>query len=59
MVTAAATTMPNALIEQLAPNGRMVIPVGEFWQRLIVVTKDEDGNVEYIDDIAVRFVRLV
>ena len=59
MVTAAAVTMPNALIEQLAPNGKMVVPVGEFWQKLIVATKDKDGNVQFVDDIAVRFVRLV
>jgi len=40
MVTAGAPEIPNSLIEQLAENGRLVIPVGtEYWQILNLVKK--------------------
>jgi protein-L-isoaspartate(D-aspartate) O-methyltransferase len=42
MVTAGAPDIPNSLIEQLAENGRMVIPVGnEYWQMLNLVKKQK------------------
>ena len=44
LVTAGAPEIPNALLEQLKPSGRLVIPVGgESKQRMIVVDKDENG----------------
>lgn len=43
MVTASARKMPEKLIEQLALNGKMVIPVGTD---LLLVKKDEEGNME-------------
>lgn len=47
IVTAAAPDVPEPLIEQLAPGGRLVIPVGDsFVQRLLVVEKHPDGSVE-------------
>lgn len=46
MVTAAGRDIPKTLINQLAPGGRMIIPVGKtFHQELILVTKDKDGEV--------------
>lgn len=46
MVTAAAKKIPETLIRQLAPGGKMVIPVGNFhMQELKLVEKDEDGKI--------------
>lgn len=46
MVTAAAKEIPETLIRQLAPGGKMVIPVGNFhMQELKLVEKDEDGKI--------------
>lgn len=46
MVTAAAREIPETLIRQLAPGGKMVIPVGDFhMQELKLVEKDKDGTI--------------
>jgi protein-L-isoaspartate(D-aspartate) O-methyltransferase len=45
IVAAAPDHVPQPLVEQLAPGGRMVIPVGDWWQELLVVEKAEDGTV--------------
>ena len=57
-VAAAATRrVPPALVEQLAPGGRLVVPVGE---RLVLVTRGADGRVRQPTvHGAVRFVPLV
>ncbi len=60
LVTAGAPFLPECLIEQLAPGGRLVIPVGDrVDQKLLVVRKGIDGSVtrEEADDC--RFVRLI
>ncbi|MFH1850955.1 MAG: protein-L-isoaspartate(D-aspartate) O-methyltransferase [Candidatus Neomarinimicrobiota bacterium] len=61
ITTAAAADIPTALIGQLASDGRMIIPVGAtlFNQRLELVLKDAAGNVDFIPELAVRFVPLV
>ncbi len=60
MVTAAASKLPEKLVEQLAPKGKMVIPVGAgSVQELMLITKDSDGNVKKEDLGKVRFVRLI
>jgi protein-L-isoaspartate(D-aspartate) O-methyltransferase len=61
VVTAAAPQVPEALVAQLAPGGRMVIPVGERdgFQELVVLRKREDGSVERRSVLPVRFVPLV
>ena len=61
VVTAAAPSVPPALVEQLKPGGRMVIPVGASGdvQRLLVVTKDVHGVVVQREVLPVRFVPLV
>ncbi|XP_022134797.1 protein-L-isoaspartate O-methyltransferase 1-like isoform X4 [Momordica charantia] len=57
-VGAAAAEIPPALIEQLKPGGRMVIPVGSVFQDLKVVDKDADGSVNIHDETSVRYVPL-
>lgn len=60
MVTAAAGKMPDKLIEQLAPWGRMVLPYGPpSVQELLVITKDEHGNIHQKTHELVRFVEFV
>jgi len=61
IVTAAAPKIPDSLIKQLKPGGRMVIPVDNdsYCQDLLVVEKDEAGNIETEKTIPVRFVPLV
>ena len=56
--TAAAGQIPPALIEQLKKGGRMILPVedNEGLQRLILVTKDEQGRLHQKDVLPVRFV---
>ncbi|GIU18264.1 protein-L-isoaspartate(D-aspartate) O-methyltransferase [Shewanella sp. MBTL60-007] len=58
MVTAAASSIPEALVAQLAEGGVLVIPVGETQQRLLKVTRiGEQFTSEVIEDV--RFVPLV
>jgi protein-L-isoaspartate(D-aspartate) O-methyltransferase len=45
VVAAAPDHVPPALVEQLAPGGRLVLPVGRFRQELLLVEKDENGAV--------------
>ena len=61
VVTAAAPRVPPALVAQLKPGGRMVIPVGDRWevQQLVLVTKDAAGGVSQKNVLPVRFVPLV
>jgi protein-L-isoaspartate(D-aspartate) O-methyltransferase len=61
VVTAAAPRVPQALVDQLKPGGRMVIPVGASYeaQQLLLIVKRPDGTVERKSVLAVRFVPLV
>ena len=61
IVTAAPEKVPEALIDQLKPGGRMVLPVGPRWwgQDLLVIEKDERGKVVRKNTIPVRFVPMV
>jgi protein-L-isoaspartate(D-aspartate) O-methyltransferase len=60
MVTAAASHVPPPLVAQLAPGGRMVIPVGGAFtlQHLMLVEKDADGRVRSRQTLPVAFVPL-
>ena len=60
LVSAAPETMPEVLIEQLAPNGYMVIPVGSLYDQFIhIITKDKNEQVHIKKSTPVRFVPLV
>jgi len=61
IVTAAPDEIPQALVDQLKPGGRMVLPVGSqvSYQELMVLEKDEAGNVSTRSTIPVRFVPMV
>ena len=56
LVTAAPDRIPQPLLDQLAPGGRMVIPVGSFFQELKVLSKDKNGKITEKDILPVRFV---
>jgi protein-L-isoaspartate(D-aspartate) O-methyltransferase len=64
LVTAAPDHVPPALVEQLKPGGRMIIPVssgglvGGVSQDLMVVTKNADGTTTSATIVPVRFVPL-
>ena len=60
LVTAGATEVPQALVEQLKPGGRMVIPVGSnpMGQILRVIEKDSTGKLRSREVLPVRFVPL-
>ncbi|XP_073134889.1 protein-L-isoaspartate O-methyltransferase 1-like isoform X2 [Henckelia pumila] len=57
-VGAAASEIPEALIEQLKPGGRLVIPVGNIFQDLKVVDKNMDGSLSVRSETSVRYVPL-
>jgi protein-L-isoaspartate(D-aspartate) O-methyltransferase len=59
LVTAAADEAPAALLDQLKPGGRLVMPLGpEEMQRLTIINKDEDGQTRVWSLLPVRFSRL-
>ncbi len=58
IVTAAPVEIPKALVEQLKPDGIMILPVGKYYQDLIVVTKTKKG-IKRESIIPVRFVPMV
>ncbi|HUU79307.1 MAG TPA: protein-L-isoaspartate(D-aspartate) O-methyltransferase [candidate division Zixibacteria bacterium] len=60
-VAAAAPSIPPPLIEQLKPNGKLVIPVGNkgFYQELIIVQKTDDGKIVTKSVCGVAFVPLI
>ena len=58
IVTAAPDHVPPALVAQLKPGGRLVIPVGDLVQDLMVVTKKPDGTTVSTTVVPVRFVPL-
>jgi len=60
LVSAAPETIPDELIEQLAPKGYMVIPVGSLYDQFIhIISKDKNGQVYIKKSTPVRFVPLV
>lgn len=59
IVTAAAGEVPDELIDQLAPDGVLLIPVGESgFQNLMKISKDQHGHIDEKTMLAVRFVEM-
>jgi len=56
IVTAAPKKTPQTLIEQLAPGGIMILPVGAYYQHLKIIVKDENGCITEKTTMPVRFV---
>ena len=59
IVTAAASSLPEKLLQQLAPNGRMVIPVGPSGHQDLLLVTRRDDHFEEVSLGAVSFVPLV
>jgi protein-L-isoaspartate(D-aspartate) O-methyltransferase len=59
IVTAAPPEIPQTLIDQLKPGGKLVVPVGDRLQDLVVLDKGKDGKVKRRNVIPVRFVPMV
>lgn len=61
IVTAAATHIPQPLLDQLKPGGNLVIPVGlsYFSQSLTLVKKDLQGEIDIKNILDVAFVPLI
>jgi protein-L-isoaspartate(D-aspartate) O-methyltransferase len=55
IITAAAPRIPQPLIDQLKVGGRMVVPVGDYSQDLLLITKEKEGYTKK-SVIPVRFV---
>ena len=60
IVTAAGSHIPHALIEQLKPGGKMMIPVGSNFmtQQLLLISKTNNGKIQTQQILPVRFVPL-
>jgi protein-L-isoaspartate(D-aspartate) O-methyltransferase len=60
IVSAAAPSAPPALIEQLAPGGRLLVPVGDTNQQFLqLVQRDQQGNIRVQTLEGCRFVPLI
>ena len=59
IVTCSATFVPQPLLAQLKPGGRMIIPIGQPMKRgqvLFIYTKDAEGKVHSKRDVGVFFI---
>ncbi|MEW6755201.1 MAG: protein-L-isoaspartate(D-aspartate) O-methyltransferase [Candidatus Latescibacterota bacterium] len=54
--SAAALDVPHALMDQLAPDGRLILPVGGVHQSLVLVTRTRAGLFQRTELLPVRFV---
>jgi protein-L-isoaspartate(D-aspartate) O-methyltransferase len=61
LAAASGSHVPEPLMDQLAPGGRIVMPLGDpgSVQQLVKATKQPDGNIKREDLGAVRFVPLI
>ncbi|HEY5974403.1 MAG TPA: protein-L-isoaspartate(D-aspartate) O-methyltransferase [Geobacteraceae bacterium] len=60
IVTAGSPDIPQSLVDQLRPGGRLVIPVGDqVDQTLLRIRKQSDGTVVHERSVGCRFVRLI
>jgi len=56
MLTASPENIPNPLVEQLAPGGRMILPLGGHYQELVLIQRTREGQLSRRNLIPVRFV---
>jgi protein-L-isoaspartate(D-aspartate) O-methyltransferase len=60
IVTAGAPHVPEDLVDQLTIGGRLIIPVGDEYEQLLLrITKQPDGSVRREELIGCRFVKLI
>lgn len=59
IVTCAPEDLPEELVEQLADNGRMILPLGPSHNQRLVILRKTDGEIVKEDDLPVRFVPMV
>ncbi|MDW7671973.1 MAG: protein-L-isoaspartate(D-aspartate) O-methyltransferase [Bacillota bacterium] len=46
LVSAAATQVPNELVRQLKVDGRLVVPISDFWGNMLLIIKQPDGQLK-------------
>jgi protein-L-isoaspartate(D-aspartate) O-methyltransferase len=56
IVTAAPGSIPHYLVEQLKCGGKLLLPLGVFHQRLVLIEKDSEGKINTQNCARVRFV---
>jgi protein-L-isoaspartate(D-aspartate) O-methyltransferase len=56
IATAAPDHVPQPLVDQLAPGGRLIVPVGDSWQQLVLITRRQDGTLATERKLEVNFV---
>ena len=56
LVSAAPDHVPQPLVDQLAPGGRLVIPVGSYSQELVLIERRPDGSIHRSSVAPVQFV---
>jgi protein-L-isoaspartate(D-aspartate) O-methyltransferase len=59
IVTCAPTHVPQALQDQLAEGGRLVIPVGEMHDQELILYEKREGKFRKKNVVAVRFVPMI
>jgi protein-L-isoaspartate(D-aspartate) O-methyltransferase len=59
ILTAAPPEIPQVLLEELKPGGRLIAPIGERVQQLVVMQKSGDGKVTTRSVLPVSFVPMV
>jgi protein-L-isoaspartate(D-aspartate) O-methyltransferase len=57
-LTCAASEFPEAVVEQVRPEGRLLAPIGTRRQTLVAARRRPDGSLERTDHGGVRFVRM-
>ncbi len=59
IVTCAPQELPGKLVEQLAENGRMILPLGGAYSQRLVILRKKHGKIEQEEDLSVRFVPMI
>ncbi len=59
ILSAAPENIPESLIKQLAQGGRMILPLGGYFQRLVLLEREYDDKVYMRELLPVRFVPMV